>query len=253
VRQEVYMYSFDILVNERPVKKYYDNKGQIWIEGRPDSSFSIKVSNNGYGRILSVISVDGLNVINAKHEDPWDSRGYIVNSYSNIVIPGWKISENDVKKFYFTSNDTESYARKIGADEKNIGVLAMAVFSEKLATYNISWTNNPYNIPLYYSSKDYDYGSQYTITCCANSCESFTGSLEASAETVSNSVSVGSGSVEEYKTKTIEFERNKLEKIIVFYYDTFEGLKKRGIIQEDSDYRKKPKPFPNFQEFCPAI
>ena len=125
------MFNFDVLVDGRPVKKYYDRSGNIWIEGRKGTAFTLKVKNHDYGRILGIISVDGLNVIDGKHVPIEDSRGYIINSRSSVNVPGWKINENEVREFYFTINGDNSYVRKIGADERNIGVIAAAVYKEK--------------------------------------------------------------------------------------------------------------------------
>jgi len=134
------MFNFDVLVDGRPVKRYYDRNGHIWIEGRKGTAFTLRVKNNFYNRILGIVSVDGLNVIDGKHVPKEDSRGYVINSYSSVNVPGWKINEDEVREFYFTINGENSYVRKIGADEKNIGVIAAAVYNEKIHWYTTSTT-----------------------------------------------------------------------------------------------------------------
>jgi hypothetical protein len=246
------MFNFDILVNERPVKRFFDSQGRIWIEARPGSSFSLKVSNNSYGRILAVVSVDGLNVIDGKHEDPWCAKGYIVNSFSNINIPGWKINSCNVREFYFTIDENQSYSRKIGADERNIGVIGAAIFTEKLYnqfnyTYSSSDCNSFYPDTVFRdavnSSKNLS-GADYNVVKC--SCN------ESPYTDYSEKVSVGSGETKDFKTFKTNFERLNLYATMSIYYETWEGLKRKGILKEDEEYRNFPKPFPD-GKYCPNI
>jgi len=66
-------------------------------------------------------------------------------------------------------------------------------------------------------------------------------------------VSVGSGKKVDFQTTKVTFERDKLEETIVIYYDTWKGLKDRGVVAEDENYRKGiPKPFPS-DRFCPDV
>lgn len=264
------MFNFDVLVNGRPVRRYYDDSGKIWIEGRKGKAFTLKVKNNSHERILGIVSVDGLNVINGKHVPVEDSRGYVLNSYSSINIPGWKISKNEVREFYFTINSDNSYAKKIGADERNVGVIATAVYKEKVyppITY--TYTTNTTTTPIDYRGWDFSSGTSLrsepvSIYSSMNVSDSNENSGYSGAEKQTSSVSlskapvkrekvsVGSGERQQFKTHTVDFERGVYEGEVLIYYDTWEGLKKRGVLRDDRDYRDNPQPFGS-GKFCPDI
>jgi len=255
------MNDIKVLVNGTPVKKYFDNNGNVWIEARKGSSFSIKITNETYKRSLAVVSVDGLNVINGKHLIPEEGKGYIINKYSSINIPGWKINENDVKEFYFTTKEEESYARKIGADERNIGVIACAFFPEKInytysyaTAYSVSGSaENPIytnDIWLGRDTANSEVIGSVNAYNCSVTVDSNSGYIK---ESPVESVSVGSGQQVEYRTYSIDFERDVLSHIITIYYDTWDGLKRRGILRDDKDYREYPKAFPSNGNYCPDV
>jgi len=291
------MFNFDVLVDGRPVKKYFDRNGQIWIEGRKGTAFTLKVKNNDYGRILGIVSVDGLNVIDGKHTPLEESRGYVINSHSNINIPGWKVNKSEVREFYFTINGENSYVRKIGADDRNIGVIAAAVYKElvKWPTYSTNYTSTVWDgkmrmfdvgkenltgsINVFNSSTpigasmDYDdnmsnnENSGY-IKSASNTYLGKTRGPKISTSEVDRSmgfgyedessnkkvekVSVGSGERVDFRTKTVDFERGNYEGQILIYYDTWEGLKDKGILRDDRDYRQRPEPF-GTGDFCPDV
>ena len=260
------MFNFDVLVNGTPVKRYYDRSGQIWIEGRKSTSFTLRVKNNSYGRILGIVSVDGLNVIDGKHVPIEDSRGYVVNSNSSVNIPGWKINQDEVREFYFTINGHNSYVRKIGADERNIGVIAAAVYKE--AVYlSYTYTNNTtsdvnwdFTSPRYetrslgfgeFGEDDTPYIQVFNMSSSVNQSSGYIRSEPISSKI--EKVAVGSGARRDFKTHKTDFERGKLEGEVIIYYDTWEGLKRRGVLRDDREYRDRPRPFPNSPDYCPDV
>lgn len=251
------MYDLQILVNGKPIRRYSDREGNLWVEGRKESEFEIRISNDSWNRVLSVVSVDGLNVIDGKHETPENSRGYILNGKKSITIPGWKINENEVRKFYFT-NKQDSFSRKVGADERNIGVIAVAIFTEKIC-YSIVYPN----VWPVYIEKSPTYRDDVSFTTSNTGC--FTSSVSSNSfveadchysrdyNSDERKISVGSGDKSDFVTHKTDFNRDKLDKMLVIYYDDYEGLKKRGIIVKTSE--KRPKPFAGVtyytREYCP--
>ena len=120
-------YSMEVLINGKPAKEYY-HEGRHYIEGRKDSVFTIRLKNNTPERVLFVPSVDGLSVMDGE-DASFDDRGYIVDGYSSMVIDGWRLSDDKVAEFYFSSPE-QSY-RKRANKGNNIGSIAVAVFKEK--------------------------------------------------------------------------------------------------------------------------
>lgn len=237
-----------ILVNGNPIRKYFDREGRVWVESKEGSRFDLKVSNDTSARKLAVISVDGLNIIDGKHEAPETARGYILNSYSSITIPGWKTGPNSVREFYFTTSEN-SYSKKIGADERNIGVMGVVFFEEKYA-YNWSVSSYPPSPFVWYTASSSttdtytvrDMDSTIKVMSCNN----------VSYQEPERKMAVGSGASVEYRTNKVNFDRGSIASTIILYYDSWEGLKRRGILTEDKDYRTYPQAFPN-GEWCPNI
>jgi len=230
------MYRMRILVNGNPIPIFDDYRnGKKWIEARKDSIFSIKIENSSYNRVLAVISVDGLNVINAKHEDPHNSTGYIINSNSSIVVPGWLIDQEKVREFVFTERGT-SYAKKIGADQSNIGVIGAAIFPEKPRYHLSTWNSQP--TFSYSFSNGYNYSNGAVPITATN----FTEKLYRS------DVSVGSGEYQNYNTEEVSFNRDKLETTLVIYYENKEKLIEMGILDNNS-----PQPFLTPTNYCPDV
>lgn len=120
-------YELEVLINGKPVKEYVKD-GKIYVEGRRGTDFSLRIRNNSSKRILAIPSVDGLSVMNGKTAS-YNSSGYIINAWDSVTIDGWRTSDKEVARFYF-SRQEDSYAAKMDRDG-NTGVIGMAVFTEK--------------------------------------------------------------------------------------------------------------------------
>jgi hypothetical protein len=249
-----------ILVNGKPIKSYY-GKSQHWIEARDGTSYSIEVKNNSGNRVLAVISVDGMNVITGKEAEVEPEDGYVISPYSNLVVDGWRISDDEVKEFIFNFNKEESYAVKLGAGKNNLGVIGIAFYSEKQKTY---WSGgvtfrstgfpgssgDPWLHPSYTTCDINDVNGHINDSVNIFNC-STTGlepGIIQSSSCVDFAAGTGKGESVESYVHEVDFDVDKLIGIKSIYYDSFDNLKKRGIIVED----KMPKPFKS-KQFCPDI
>lgn len=116
-----------VLIKGRPIKEYLHN-GDIFVEGREGSEFEIEISNRNYFNVESVISVDGLSIIDGKPAGP-ESTGYFVPANSTQVIPGWMIDQDRVAAFVF-SGKGQSYSTQMSGSSVNNGVIGAMVFAE---------------------------------------------------------------------------------------------------------------------------
>lgn len=117
-----------ILINGRRAR-IYRKHGEYFIEGREGSNYSLLVVNRTGGRIKTVSSVDGLDVIDGSARSGYDRTGYIINGYGHANIRGWRLSDSEVASFCF-GPISESYAMKMDKPS-NIGVINFAFFREK--------------------------------------------------------------------------------------------------------------------------
>src|SRR5262249_17011188 len=79
----------------------YPNAGRNWVVGPPGQEYSIRFCNTTPGRVLAVMSVDGVNVITGDTASPSQS-GYVLNGYECADINGWRKNMSRIAAFYFT-------------------------------------------------------------------------------------------------------------------------------------------------------
>ena len=78
--------------------------------------------------VLTVVSVDGVNVISGETADP-SQTGYVLSPGQGYDIHGWRKSFSETAAFYFTAL-TDSYAARTGRPD-NVGAIGLAVFRKK--------------------------------------------------------------------------------------------------------------------------
>jgi hypothetical protein len=104
-------------------------RGRTYIEALDGRSFSVRLHNPTSERIAVALSVDGLNVIDARRTSASSATKWILAPGQTADIPGWQISGRIARKFFFTDT-ARSYAKWIG-DTRNLGVIEGAFFREK--------------------------------------------------------------------------------------------------------------------------
>lgn len=120
------MYSMEVMVNGKSVKQYRHN-GNVYVEGRRGTEYTIRLHNRGWQRVLAVVSVDGLSVMDG--EPAGAGNGYIVPARSSIDVPGWRLDDASVARFAF-GETAEAYATK-QQKQQNMGVIGCLFFEEE--------------------------------------------------------------------------------------------------------------------------
>lgn len=120
-------YELEVLVHGKSVHEY-PHEGKFYIEGKKGSEFTLRFHNRSSERSLAVLSVDGLSIMDGK-DCSFDSGGYVLEPYSKVDVPGWRLDMEKIAKFFFNSNEG-SYAAAQGKP-RNVGVIGCAVFREK--------------------------------------------------------------------------------------------------------------------------
>jgi len=143
-------YEFDVLIHGKSTTKYA-HKGRYYLEGRPGSEFTLLVRNNTGSRVLAVMTVDGLSVMDGK-KGSIEGKGYIVDPFQTLKIPGWRLDDDDVAKFVFAGKG-KAYAAKKG-DSRNIGVIGCAIFEEDTPAYHFYPSSSITFTPLTYRGSD---------------------------------------------------------------------------------------------------
>src|SRR5512146_718944 len=106
--------------------------GKLYIAGVPGHRYSVRLNNRTGARVLTVLSVDGVNAITGQTANPTQS-GYVLDAFQSAEIEGWRKNMAEIAQFNFTALDN-SYAARTGRPD-NVGVIGVAVFREKLPVW----------------------------------------------------------------------------------------------------------------------
>ena len=98
------------------------------VVGQAGQRYSIVLTNHTSHRFESVVTVDGLDVINGK-PGSFENRGYVLLPFATLEIEGFRQSTNAVAAFRFAAVG-ESYAAQMGS-ARNVGVIGAAFFAER--------------------------------------------------------------------------------------------------------------------------
>jgi hypothetical protein len=131
------MSDFDIQIQVNGSRcKQYHHLGKIFIEAKENSEYSIEVKNNTWKRIMAVCSVDGLSILDGKPALE-ESTGYIINGYSSNKYDGFRVSDDKIAKFVFTTKEKkDGYASDKDSTQQDVGVLGVRIYEEKQPVYN---------------------------------------------------------------------------------------------------------------------
>ncbi|MFI4936681.1 MAG: hypothetical protein ACHP7N_18925 [Caulobacterales bacterium] len=110
--------------------RVWRHDGRLFVAGEPGARYSLRVTNHTGGRVLVVMSVDGVNILSGETAG-YDQRGYIFGPYESYDLKGWRKSLSEIADFTFTRLP-QSYAALTGRPA-NVGVIGIAVFNERVA------------------------------------------------------------------------------------------------------------------------
>jgi hypothetical protein len=107
----------------------YRHDGRCFVVGKRDANYSVVLKNRCKSRLEVVLSVDGLDVIDGKPAS-FSKRGYVIAPGETLEVKGWRTGPDTVARFKF-STVAGSYANLSRGDHRHVGVIGLAVFTEK--------------------------------------------------------------------------------------------------------------------------
>jgi hypothetical protein len=208
----------------------YSRHGKSWVAGTPGERYSIRLVNRTGARVLGVLSVDGVNAITGDTAASGQS-GYVLNPYESAEIAGWRKSNSEVARFYFTPLP-DSYAARTERPEI-VGVIGVAAFRE-------------YEEPAEFSR------NQSTLDKSARDAASAPASPSASAGMLARRaeerLGTGHGERETSVVSQTTFRRasSSPEQVSSIWYDSRERLAALGIVPPPyrPPYSSEPQAFP---------
>jgi len=90
----------------------YRKDGRTYVAGRPASRYAIRLANQTGGRVMVVLSVDGVNVITGETASVGQT-GYVLDPWQSYDIAGWRKSDTAIASFVFAALG-DSYAARTG-------------------------------------------------------------------------------------------------------------------------------------------
>ena len=109
--------------------RVWRHAGRLYVAGNPGARYALRVTNNTGGRVLAVMSVDGVNILTGETAG-YGQRGYVFGPYETYEVNGWRKSDSEIAAFNF-STQAGSYAAQTGRPN-DVGVIGVAVFRERV-------------------------------------------------------------------------------------------------------------------------
>lgn len=125
-------YSIDLVDETGGVLPTFQHRGRTYVLGTLGQRYLVRVRNGSGRRAEVVVSVDGRDVVDGRPA-AWEKRGYLVEPHGEVAIDGYRLNEDAVAAFRFSSVP-RSYASRLG-DARDVGVIGVAVFPERPQRY----------------------------------------------------------------------------------------------------------------------
>lgn len=241
----------------------YFAKGEYWVAGTPGATYSVAVANGSGGRMMAVMSVDGVNVLNGQTASV-EQTGYVFDGYQRYEVTGWRKSNQEVAAFEFVASPA-SYAARTGRPA-NVGVIGVVLFKERLYQPPVSvappiyryGTNGGYDAP--------DDRKNMTAEAAADSASSRAAPAPSQSTPQSakrsefhamrEKLGTGHGEREWSQVTNTSFDRaqSSPNETIRIRYDSRENLLAMGVIQQPYQQRpwnRTPNAFPESLGFVP--
>jgi len=246
-------FSLDVRVNGRNLPQFYHHS-KTWIEGRKGSEFTLFLRNNSHHRRKAVISVDGLNILTG--DKNWE-RGYVLDPWDYIEVPGWRKDASNVAAFEFSSVKNSYNAHNASGDIRNVGVIGAMGFDEIVeVTVRPTYGYENYWMPTGFNGlATTSLNTGYTPSLAAAQCSAGLGQnmLRSSVQPQAN-LGTGWGDNKTFNTQNVSYNFHSHESTkTLIYYDDRSGLIRRGVITAPTAYNPpEPNPFPGYRDGCPS-
>ena len=230
----------------------YRDHGKVFVAGTPGHRYSVRMINRTGARVLTVLSVDGVNAISGQTAST-NQSGYVLSPWESAEIAGWRKSDDEIAQFNFTALP-DSYAARTGRPA-NVGVIGVAVFTER--AYPIRKRDDELSRaepapPAPSVNEGLAGGARDSASAGAmqpSAAPERQMDKDAKARPFAKSeerLGTGHGAREYSHIDTTTFERSSswpAEQVSI-YYDSYRNLVAQGIISRPIA-RQDPQPFPN--------
>jgi hypothetical protein len=233
--------------------------GKLFVAGTPGHRYAVRLYNHSNARVLTVLSVDGVNAITGQTADPQQS-GYVLDAYQGTEIDGWRKDMSAIAQFNFTAIEN-SYAARTGRPD-NVGVIGVAVFREKIPL----WRERDDRISMRGAAPAQPHAADEATAASpvppasnatqrakptnapAGAAKDYGGlAAQRSIPKSEETLGTGHGARESSYASYTTFERasSSPDEVDSIWYDSYRNLVARGVIPQPRPIAADPQPFPD--------
>jgi len=228
----------------------WNYRGASYVAGRPGDRYAVRLTNRSPGRVLVVLSVDGVNAVSGETAAVAQT-GYVLAPHQSAEITGWRKSYAEAAAFYFTALP-DSYAARTHRPD-NVGVIGAAVFRERVAEPVARWPEPAPSVAKEANADgrlEAERQSQGAAADAAAPPAQSAPRARADSFASRNEKKLGTGHGErEYSpTSQTAFERasSTPAEIVQVRYDSYANLLASGVIPRQRQWPRQPDAFPSF-------
>jgi len=227
------------------------HRGASYVAGRPGDRYAVRLTNRSPGRVLVVLSVDGVNAVSGETAAV-SQTGYVLAPYQSAEITGWRKSYSEAAAFYFTALP-DSYAARTGRPD-TVGVIGAAVFRERVPEAVGGWFQPAPPLAAKEGGASNRMEAERQAPAATTADAAGVGQDAArrsrSDPTAREEKKLGTGHGEREYSPTTQtaFERasSAPAEIVQVRYDSYANLLASGVIQRARPAQRQPDAFPSF-------
>jgi hypothetical protein len=212
--------------------------GRLFVAGQPGARYSLRVTNHTGGRVLVVMSVDGVNILTGETAG-YGQSGYVFDPYQSYDVSGWRKSDSEVAAFAF-ARLSQSYAARTGRPG-DVGVIGIAAFRERFVPPPMAVA------PLAESRARPSADSASVVEESVVTGRRAAAPPAAPQRRVEEKLGTAHGAREWSAVTTVGFERATAYPQLIrrIEYDTYDNLVASGVIRPSRPPAHRPRPFPS--------
>lgn len=225
----------------------YSRHGKLYVAGTPGHRYTVRLTNRSGGRVLAVLSVDGVNAVSGETADA-NQTGYVLDAWESTEIAGWRKNLDEIAQFNFTALP-DSYAAKTGRPA-NVGVIGVAVFTERAPTWRggaeIAREKSASEPPRPAAAEAESRTDSAADSSVAGAAAPSSQAAPATKRARQERLGTGHGEREYAHVDTTTFVRasRRPAETVAIWYDSYRNLVAQGVIQKPKRPHE-PQPFPN--------
>jgi hypothetical protein len=225
----------------------YSRHGKLYVAGTPGHRYAVRLTNRSGGRVLAVLSVDGVNAVSGETADT-NQTGYVLDAWESTEIAGWRKNLDEIAQFNFTALP-DSYAAQTGRPA-NVGVIGVAVFTERVPYHRphdeIAREKAQAEPPRPAPAEAESRADGAADSSLAGGARTTTQAAPAAKRARQERLGTGHGEREYAHVDTTHFVRasSSPAETVAVWYDSYRNLVAQGVIRKPQRPHE-PQPFPN--------